>query len=387
MPARNLLRIKEIGIYSHIYNKGVEKRILFNDEEDYAVFLGFLKDYLSAPKHPDSLKKAFEVNGRTFQGTPHQPKNYFNRVELLAYSLMPDHFHLILHQKTLGSLESFIRSLCTRYSIYYNKKYQRTGALFAGPYKSIEIKDKPALLHLTRYFHRTDSYSSYAEYSGTKETSWIKPDVVLSFFGKGLSSYRDFVEKYTLNQKEKELIASITFESETQHLERRTPVKSPENHPLAISTENPEEAYQENQILKPHQRIPEMISATVIFLLLFAVGATNTIPSATNNPKPFTLGVKTTTVSVTNNPKPSPTPLISKTEEIKPKIMLTVTVDDPTVSIYIRQKPTITAKIIGEAKNGDTFEFVSEDSEWFGIKFSSESSGFISTKYIIKNEN
>ena len=136
MPAQNLQRTKEIGIYSHIYNKGVEKRILFNDEEDYAVFLNFLKDYLSALKDPDSLKKDFKVNGRTFQGTPHQPKNYFNQVELLAYSLMPDHFHLILHQKTRGSLESFIRSLCTRYSIYYNKKYQRTGSLFEGPYKS-----------------------------------------------------------------------------------------------------------------------------------------------------------------------------------------------------------------------------------------------------------
>ena len=391
MPARNLQRTREIGIYSHIYNKGVEKRILFNDEEDNAVFLGFLKDYLSAPKHPDSLKKAFEVHGRTFQGTPHQPKNYFNQVELLAYSLMPDHFHLILHQKTRGSLESFIRSLCTRYSIYYNKKYQRTGSLFEGPYKSAQITDELHLLHLTRYLHSTSNYSSYAEYLGSREASWVNPRAVQSYFDRvqaelfeETDSYKNFVEKYEFDQKGKDSIKKIILESETQHLERRTPVKSPENHPLAISTENPEEAHQENQILKPHQRIPEMISATVIFLLLFAVGATNTIPSATNHPKPFTLGVKTTTVSVTNNPKPSPTPLISKTEEIKPKIMLTITVDDPTVSIYIRQKPTITAKIIGEAKNGDTLEFVSEDSEWFGIKFSSESSGFISAKYIKK---
>lgn len=390
MPARNLQRTKEIGIYSHIYNKGVEKRILFNDEEDNVVFLGFLKDYLSAPQHPDSLKKAFEVHGRTFQGTPHQPKNYFNQVELLAYSLMPDHFHLILHQKTLGSLESFIRSLCTRYSIYYNKKYQRTGSLFEGPYKSVQITDELRLLHLTRYLHSTSKYSSYAEYLGKRETSWVETKVVQSFFEKmktelfkETDSYKDLVEKYQFDQKGKESIDKIILESENQHLERSNPANDDQNPP----TDPPAEFFEKislNQNLKPHQRIPEMISAAVIFLLLFAVGATNTIPSASNNPKPFTLGAKTTTVSATESPKPTPTPTISKTEEIKPKKILTVTVDDPTVSIYIRQKPTITAKIIGKAKNGENFEFVSEDSDWYGIKFSSESAGFISAKYIKK---
>src|SRR3972149_9961260 len=107
MPAKNLHRIDEEGIYCHIWNKGVENRIIFNDEQDYEVFLGYLKDYLTAPADPESIKKAFTVNGKTFRGMPHQPKNYLNKVELIAYSLIPNHFHLLVHQKTRGSVERF----------------------------------------------------------------------------------------------------------------------------------------------------------------------------------------------------------------------------------------------------------------------------------------
>ena len=133
MPAKNLQRIDKEGLYFHIYNKGVEEKIIFSDGEDYRVFLRFLEEYLTTPQDPENTKKTFQIHGRTFRGTPHQPKNYFNAVELVAYSLMPNHFHLALSQVTKGSVENFIRSLCTRYSIYFNKKYTHSGPLFAGP--------------------------------------------------------------------------------------------------------------------------------------------------------------------------------------------------------------------------------------------------------------
>jgi len=74
MPAKHFLRVDEEGIYSHIYNKGVEQRVIFNDREDYETFLGYLKEYLTPPRDPESIKKAFEVKGRTFRGTPHSFK-------------------------------------------------------------------------------------------------------------------------------------------------------------------------------------------------------------------------------------------------------------------------------------------------------------------------
>ena len=133
MTAKNPNRVNESGSFCHIYNKGVESKVVFNDKKDYEVFLGFIKEYLSIPIDPKNNKKEFTVNGRVFRGVPHQPKNYFNKIELVAYRLSPASFNLLLHQITKGSIESFVRSLCTRYSIYFNKKYQRTGTLFERP--------------------------------------------------------------------------------------------------------------------------------------------------------------------------------------------------------------------------------------------------------------
>jgi len=153
MPAKNLQRVTESGTYFHVYNKGIENRTIFANEADYQVFLGFLEDYLSAPKALESKKKDFTVNGRVFRGVPHQPKNYFNKVELIAYSLKLDHFHLLLHQKTQKSLQAFIRSLCTRYSMYFNKKYKRTGKLCEGVFKSIHANSDNYLKYLYSYIH------------------------------------------------------------------------------------------------------------------------------------------------------------------------------------------------------------------------------------------
>ena len=146
MTAKNLYRVNESGIYSHIYNKGIESKIVFSDSEDYQAFIGFLSDYLSTPVGIEAARRDFTVNGRVFRGVPHRLKNYFGKIELLAYRLSPNSFNLLVHQVAEGSIENFVRSLCTRYSIYFNKKYQRAGNLFERPYKSAQIKDETQLL-------------------------------------------------------------------------------------------------------------------------------------------------------------------------------------------------------------------------------------------------
>jgi len=104
-----------------------------------------------------------------------------------------------------------MRSLSTRYSMYFNKKYDRVGSLFQGPYKSALIGDEPYFLHLSRYIHLnpleytndlTSAYSSYSEYLGLRKTSWIHPNKILSYFGSAskdfikVKTYKEFVEKY-----------------------------------------------------------------------------------------------------------------------------------------------------------------------------------------------
>ena len=356
LPTKNLHRIDEESIYAHVYNKGVEKRIIFNDEEDYKVFIGFLKDYLTAPKSPDSIKKTFKVHNRIFRGTPHQPKNYLNQVELIAYCLMPDHFHLLLHQVTKNSLEKFIRSLCTRYSMYFNKKYKRSGALFEGPYKSVQVKGELQLIHLSRFFHHTGGYCSYQEYLGKRVTPWIKPQVILSQFNRE-TTYEDFVDKQEPDQKEKELIENITFDSETEHLERRDPARNEEMHP------DPD--------LKPRSRLPQFLAAsTTVFVLLVSLGIRNILMVSTPD-----------VLSETKQSPPETSP--EATSEAKPKTLVKIAVADKISIVNIRQQPATSSAIVNQAKDGDIFEFVSVsiDSDWFEVKLASGSAGFISATY------
>ena len=217
MPAKNTTRIDAENSFYHVYNRGVEKRIIFKDEQDYKVFLGYLKEYLSPKIDPLKIKKKFVLNGSTFVGIPHQPKNYFGKIELVAYCLMPNHFHFLIKQIEKGILERFMRSLLIRYSMYFNKKYDRVGSLFQGPYRSKLIENENYLLHLSRYIHLnpseytknlTQAYSSYAEYLGIRKTSWINPKPILLYFDtakadfiRGTNTYKDFVEKFDDKQK------------------------------------------------------------------------------------------------------------------------------------------------------------------------------------------
>jgi putative transposase len=218
MPSRNIIKTYVKGGYYHIYNRGVEKRIIFIDEQDYMVFLSYLKEYLSPPPDPKTLQTIFTLRGSTFKGIRRIPKNYSKEIELLVYCLMPNHFHLLIKQNSELSIKKFIHSLLTRYSMYFNKKYKRIGALFQGIYKAALIKDDSYLLHLSRYIHLNpfeytpdlvSAYSSYGDYLGFRKTSWVKPEFILKFFDQaskdfmqGTNSYKDFVERYEENSKE-----------------------------------------------------------------------------------------------------------------------------------------------------------------------------------------
>jgi putative transposase len=212
MPAKNLIKISIDNGYYHIYNRGVEKRTIYEDEQDYKVFLAYLKEYLSPPPTTEELLKSFTLKGTTFQGVPHLPKNYFQKVDLLAYCLMPNHFHLLIKQLPKGSMEGFMRSLATRYSMYFNKKYDRVGSLFQGIYKASMVDDDNYMLHLSRYIHLNpaeytkdlaSAYSSYGEYLGLRKTPWIKTGEILNYFGnakvhlfKNVNTYKNFIEEY-----------------------------------------------------------------------------------------------------------------------------------------------------------------------------------------------
>ena len=232
MPAKNVIKSYVEDGHYHIYNRGVEKRKIFLDDQDYKVFLKYLKLYLNPSE--ERPVRIVTIDNYTFKAPANPLKNYHNELELLCYCLMPNHFHFLIKQKAKNTIELFMRSLATKYSMYFNKRYNRVGSLFQGPYKAVLIENDEYILHLSRYIHLNpvkDSplhvYSSYADYLGKRKTNWIKKEIILSYFKSSQKnlleklSYQSFVEDYTedpkktalelLNKKEIQITAKGLF--------------------------------------------------------------------------------------------------------------------------------------------------------------------------------
>jgi putative transposase len=192
MPARNSIKTYVENGYYHLYNRGVEKRVIFQDEQDQGVFLGYLKEYLS-PKDEKSLRKAIgdpDIPSKQKDGLIKSLRmnNFFDEMKLLAYCLMPNHFHLLVKQRASFLIDRFMQSLTTRYTMYFNRKYKRVGGLFQGVYKAVLVDSNEQLLHLSRYIHKQAldlnqrQPSSYEDYLGKRKTDWLYPNEILFQF-------------------------------------------------------------------------------------------------------------------------------------------------------------------------------------------------------------
>lgn len=206
MPSKNVLKLYYENGFYHVYNRGVEKREIFLDEQDYAVFLSYLKFYLSPPP-PQKIK--FDLEPKVYPSR--ELKNFNDQIELMCYCLMPNHFHFLIRQNERTSMTKFIRSLSTRYSMYFNRKYERVGSLFQGRYKAVSVESEQQLLYLSHYIHRNPTptsrsvlevenyrYSSLRNYLEKINQVWVKTDLISSYFSKSNPNltYRAFVFDY-----------------------------------------------------------------------------------------------------------------------------------------------------------------------------------------------
>lgn len=183
MPSKNRNKVYKKNAYYHTYNRGVDKRKIFMDEQDYTVFLYLLKYYLSPPKKDE---KHPLINTTSAVIRPRPIKNLYQQIELIAFCLMPNHFHLLIKQKTINGMTRLLHKLLTIYSMYFNRRHKRTGHLFQGRYKAVLVDSDEYLLYLTGYIHLNPAtltgpdpvrypYSSLDYYLGNKKSKWIKP--------------------------------------------------------------------------------------------------------------------------------------------------------------------------------------------------------------------
>jgi len=200
MPSRNILKIDIEDAYYHIYARGNSKQQLFFSAYDYSVFLNLLKRYLS----PEPIK---DNSGREY---PHLR----NDLELLAYCIMPNHFHLLIYQINAGAMACLMRGIMTSFSRYFNAGHAKSGPVFESRYKASMITAESYLEHISRYIHlnpkgwRQYPYSSIHSYVGERREPWLKPDKIVAMF-ESSREYLSFVEDY---EDHKKMLDSIKIE-------------------------------------------------------------------------------------------------------------------------------------------------------------------------------
>lgn len=192
MPVRTTPLVN--GQFYHIYNRGVEKRCIFEDRRCYKRFLQTISYYqLEGPKP----KFSHSFDNKSFKIDPSK-----KIVDIISYCLMPNHFHLLIRQLKDGGISEFISKLINSYTKFYNLKYKRIGPLFQGQFKAVLIESEEQLIHVSRYIHLNPiasflvkdlnlyEWSSYKEYAADTKGICNKEEIVSIF--KNSASYQKF---------------------------------------------------------------------------------------------------------------------------------------------------------------------------------------------------
>ncbi len=131
----------------HCYNRGVDKRIVFQDRQDYYRFLEQL--YLA---NNDTPLRRDDLGKRKFQDILSVQRDK-PLVAIGAFCLMPNHFHLALKEIVEGGISAFMQKLGTAYAMYFNERNDRTGNLFVKPFRSQHIENDRYFQYLINYIH------------------------------------------------------------------------------------------------------------------------------------------------------------------------------------------------------------------------------------------
>ncbi|NJL78808.1 MAG: transposase [Richelia sp. RM2_1_2] len=179
------------GNYYHIYNRGNNYQDIFLEQKNYSFFISLLQQHLVK-----------------------------NNIDIIAYCLMPNHYHILVHLNQ-ESLSKAMHSFCVAYTKAINKHFQRVGSLFQGRFQATHLDTDDYLLHLSRYIHLNPiqanlvkyphewRFSSYSEYINLENYNISKPDKILEYFSSSYT-YQQFVESF--QDKDTQIIKHLIIE-------------------------------------------------------------------------------------------------------------------------------------------------------------------------------
>ncbi|MCF7792924.1 MAG: hypothetical protein K9N09_03345 [Candidatus Cloacimonetes bacterium] len=172
--------------FFHIYNRAVNQELLFNENEDYEYFLSRFENKLT--EIPASI---------------------------VAFCLMPNHFHFFLRQDGNIPVFKLFDSSFRPYVLHFNSKYKRKGTLFQGPLQHIRVKSNNYFVQLCKYIHFNPikaglvkdlvdwKYSNYLGWSGKGKSRLFFPEFK-EIFADELENYEQTIREYEEYIEEKE---------------------------------------------------------------------------------------------------------------------------------------------------------------------------------------
>jgi len=202
----------------HVLNRGVDKRKIFLDDKDYLRFIHDLFEFNDENPANNTFyyqrsqnSNTNDVRHRQIINTAKERKPRKLLVDILAFCLMPNHYHILIKPRREGALSLFMKKLDGGYVKYFNTKYERHGTLFERRYKWVMVKNEAHFNHLPFYIHlnpldlispewrerKINNYkkatqflnkyrwSSHLDYIGTKNfPSVTQREFLLNFFGR-----------------------------------------------------------------------------------------------------------------------------------------------------------------------------------------------------------
>ncbi len=185
------------GEYYHIYNRGVDKRIIFMEPKDHFRFICLL--YLCNTTKNITIRDLF-MNGFAVSDV-----FKFNRgdtiVDVGAYCLMSNHFHLLIKEKIDGGISLFMKKILTAYSMYFNKKNKRVGSLFEGAFKSSHVDNDEYLKYLFAYIHLNPVKIMDIDWKNKLKNSSNQSQIRKYLDEYSWSSYPDYTDKHRTEGK------------------------------------------------------------------------------------------------------------------------------------------------------------------------------------------
>jgi putative transposase len=193
----------------HIYNRGVDKMEIFRDDEDFKIFLLRLEENLFPERSERNNFSKKEKRRKLL------PPNSF---DLICYCLMPNHFHIIIQQLGNTPVNKLVSKICTSYSMYFNKKYGRVGALFQDQFKAVLIEDNEQLLWASFYVHKNPleaglvdeicdyKWNSFFDYKNGSTEPLCKESIILKQFKSRSNFVSHFYELVKSKETDKKMI-------------------------------------------------------------------------------------------------------------------------------------------------------------------------------------